>query len=57
MDEGSDAGATAAPPVVIERPASGIEIDLRGGRRVRFDRETDPETIRSLVSLLEAGVS
>ena len=48
---------SAAPPVVIERPASGIEIDLRGGRRVRFDRETDPETIRSLVSLLEAGAS
>lgn len=46
--------ATTAP-VVIERSAAGIEIDLKGGRRVRFDRETDPETIRSLVALLEGS--
>ena len=46
--------ATAAP-VVIERSAAGIEVDLKGGRRVRFDPETDPETIRSLVALLEGS--
>lgn len=46
--------ATAAP-VVIERAKAGIEIDLKGGRRVRFDRDTDPETIRSLVALLEGS--
>lgn len=59
-DQAADAvqpGLPPAPPVVIERLAPGIEIELRGGRRVRFDRETDPETIRSLVSLLEAGAS
>jgi len=32
-----------------------IEVELRGGRRVRFDRETDPETIRALVTLLEGA--
>lgn len=42
-----------APPVVVERPAPGIEVELKGGRRVRFDRATDPETIRALVMLLE----
>jgi transposase len=44
-----------APPVVIERNVPGIEVDLKGGRRVRFDRETDPETIRALVVLLEGA--
>lgn len=44
-----------APPFVVERPAPGIEVDLKGGRRVRFDRETDPETIRTLVALLEGA--
>lgn len=42
-----------APTVVVERAAPGIEIELRGGRRVRFDRKADPETIRTLVVLLE----
>ena len=45
----------AAPPVVVERSAPGIEVDLKGGRRVRFDRGTDPATIRSLVALLEGA--
>ncbi|MEE4144752.1 MAG: transposase [Halieaceae bacterium] len=44
--------ATAAP-VVVERQAPGIEVELKGGRRVRFDRETDPGTIRALVEMLE----
>jgi hypothetical protein len=44
--------ATAAP-VVVERQAPGIEVELKGGRRVRFDRETDPGTIRTLVEMLE----
>lgn len=49
--------AMSAPPVVVERSAPGIEVELRGGRRVRFDRETDPETIRTLVVLLEGAGS
>ena len=43
----------ASAPVVIERSAPGIEVELVGGRRVRFDRDADPEVVRRLVSLLE----
>ncbi len=45
--------ASVSPPVIIERTAPGIEIELIGGRRVRFDREVDPETVKRLVSVLE----
>ena len=41
------------PLVIIERTTSGIEIELIGGHRVRFDRDVDPETVRRLVSVLE----
>jgi hypothetical protein len=55
-DEHSVAAITApsvpAPPIVVERPP-GIEVELAGGRRVRFDRDVDPETVRRLVTLLE----
>ncbi len=44
-------------PVVVERPAPGIEVELIGGRRVRFPRDADPETVRSLVSLLEGDAT
>jgi transposase len=44
-----------AAPIVVERPAPGIEIELKGGRRVRFDRETDPEVILRLLALLEGA--
>ena len=40
-------------PVIVERSAPGIEVELIGGRRVRFERDTDPETVRRLVELLE----
>ncbi len=40
-------------PVIAERSAPGIEVELIGGRRVRFERDVDPETVRRLVSLLE----
>ena len=58
----TDAAAqpTAAPlsmpepaPVIVERSAPGIEVELNGGRRVRFERDIDPETVRRLVTLLE----
>lgn len=32
----------ASPPIVVERSVPGIEVDLKGGRRVRLYRETDP---------------
>ena len=40
---------TAAPST------PGIEIELVGGRRVRFQRDADPETIRRTVALLEGS--
>ena len=43
----------APAPMIVERSAPGIEVELVGGRRVRFDRNTDPEVVRRLVSLLE----
>ncbi|MGB5587420.1 MAG: transposase [Gammaproteobacteria bacterium] len=43
----------AAGPVIVERSTPGIEVELVGGRRVRFERDTDPETVRRLVALLE----
>jgi len=45
--------APAIPPVIIERTTPGIEIELIGGRRVRFKRDVDPETVRRLVTALE----
>ncbi|MFZ1725731.1 MAG: transposase [Albidovulum sp.] len=51
----SNPSTPPAPPIVVERSAPGIEVALRGGRRVRFDRDTDPETIRTLVALLEGA--
>jgi transposase-like protein len=47
------ASVTAPAPVIIERSAPGIEVELVGGRRVRFERDTNPETMRRLVALLE----
>lgn len=40
-------------PLVPERPASGMEIELANGRKLRFDHGTAPETICRLVELLE----
>ena len=35
--------------------APAIEVELIGGRRVRFERDADPETVRRLVTLLEGS--
>jgi transposase-like protein len=43
--------AASAP----ERAAPAIEIELAGGRRLRFARDTDPETIQCLVAALDGG--
>jgi transposase len=45
----------APPAIVVERPVAGIEIELIGGRRVRIDRDVDPETVRRLVLALEGS--
>ncbi|PKP70560.1 MAG: hypothetical protein CVT83_03595 [Alphaproteobacteria bacterium HGW-Alphaproteobacteria-5] len=44
---------TGLAPVIIERASPGIEVELVGGRRVRFERDTNPETVRRMVDLLE----
>lgn len=53
---GSGPATASAPSIVVERPP-GIEVELTGGRRLRFDRDVDPETVRRLVALLEEGLS
>ena len=45
--------STTPAPLIVERSTPGIEVELKGGRRVRFERDTDPETVRRLVTLLE----
>ncbi len=50
-----DLPAAEPDPVIVERPASGIEVTLIGGRRVRFDRDTAPETVQRLVEMLEGA--
>jgi len=47
--------AVASGPVIVERSTPGIEVELVGGRRVRFERDSDPETVHRLVALLEGG--
>lgn len=42
-------------PVIIDRATPAIEIELTGGRRLRFERGTDPETIQRLVAALDGG--
>ncbi len=53
-DHPAGPASVAAPaPVIVERSAPGIEVELIGGRRVRFERDVDPETVHRLVALLE----
>ena len=55
-DQPAGPASVAAPaPVIVERPAPGIEVELIGGRRVRFERDVDPETVHHLVTLLEGA--
>jgi len=41
------------PFTIAERPAAAIEIELPGGKRLRFDRDVDPDTVRRMVLVLE----
>lgn len=51
----TETAVVASRPEIVERTAPAIEIELVGGRRVRFERDADPETVRRLVALLEGG--
>jgi transposase-like protein len=52
-DTGSAPAAPKTAPIIIERQAHGIEVELVGGRRVRFDRDANPETVRAMIAVLE----
>jgi transposase len=47
----------ASAPLIVERSAPALEVELVGGRRIRFGRDVDPETVHRLVTLLEGGAS
>jgi transposase len=49
--------ASAAAPIIVERQVHEIEVELTGGRRVRFGRDTDPETVRAMIAVLEGAAS
>jgi len=49
--------ALAAAPIIVERSPQEIEVELLGGRRVRFGRDVEPETVRAMVALLEGARS
>lgn len=42
-----------AAPIIVERPIHEIEVEVSGGRRVRFGRDTDPATVRAMIAALE----
>lgn len=45
--------APVAAPIIVERARHEIEVELTGGRRVRFGRDTDPEMVRAMIAVLE----
>lgn len=47
--------AASNAPVIVERAAQEIEVELVGGRCVRFARDTDPDTVRAMVEMLEGA--
>lgn len=49
------AAAPIAAPFILERSPHEIELELTGGRRIRFGRDTDPGTVRSMVAMLEGA--
>lgn len=46
-----------ATPVIVERPRDEIEVELVGGRRMRFARDTDPATVQAMIAMLEGAGS
>jgi len=49
--------APVAAPIIVERAHHEIEVELIGGRRVRFGRDTDPATVRAMIMALEGVAS
>lgn len=45
----------AAAPMIVERPRDEIEVELVGGRRMRFARDTDPAALQAMIAMLEGA--
>jgi hypothetical protein len=43
------------PAPAAERSPDGVEIELAGGKRLRFARDDDPETVRCTIEVLEGA--
>ena len=49
----SAAEPCVSAPVIVEKASNDIEVELVGGRRVRFARDTELEAVRAMIELLE----
>ena len=49
--------AQIAGPIIVERSPQEIEVELVGGRRVRFGCNVEAEAVRTMIALLEGPVS
>lgn len=47
------ASGSAPPSTALEGPSGGVEIELSGGKKLRFERDADPEAVRRMVEILE----
>jgi transposase-like protein len=45
----------ALPTAALDRPPAGIEVEVSGGSKVRFEHYTDPETVRRMIEILEGA--
>jgi transposase-like protein len=50
-------GAPSTAPLVAEQATPDIEVELVGGRRLRFAKDIDPQTVHAMVALLEGAGS
>lgn len=44
-----------SPAPAAERSPDGVEIELSGGKRLRFARDVDPETVRRMIEIVEGA--
>lgn len=53
--EGAPIGDSQLVLRSAERSPGGLEIELAGGKRLRFARDIDPETVRRMIEVLEGA--
>jgi len=49
--------AQVAGPIIVERSPQEIEVELVGGRRLRFGCNVEAETVRAMIACLEGAAS